>query len=178
MERRFETQGETPVCKLELTPQQPPLTELKLSGESLYYAVLRATNGYTVMLREPPGTVKVPQGVYTVNAVWLKKGSAEAYRLADEPLLINATAPTNVVLGGPLTNSVTLTRQGRKLNMNYQLVGSGRRLLSPGAAGPRASRPSSRSITAARKFSRASSRLAEAAPARTAWRYPSRWRAN
>lgn len=31
--RRFETDGESPVCKLEFTPQQPPLTELKLSGE-------------------------------------------------------------------------------------------------------------------------------------------------
>ena len=124
LERRFETQDGAPVCKFEFTPQQPPLTELKLSGESLCYAVLRATNGYTVVLREPPGTLKVPQGVYTANAVWLKKGTSEAFRLADAPLLINATAPTNVVLGGPLTNSVTLTRYGRKLNMNYRLVGA------------------------------------------------------
>jgi len=124
LEHRFDTGGETPVCKLELTPQQQPLTELKLSGESLYYAVLHATNGYTVVVREPPGTLKLPQGIYTVSAVWLKKGAAEAYRLADGPLLINATAPTNIVLGGPLTNSVTLTRQGRKLRMDYRLVGA------------------------------------------------------
>jgi hypothetical protein len=124
LERRFETQNGTPVCKLEFSPQQPPLTEVKLSGESLYYAVLRATNGYTVLLRESPGTVKVPQGVYTVRAVRLKKGAVEAFRLAYEPLLINATTPTNIVLGGPLTNSVILTRQGRKLNMNYRLVGA------------------------------------------------------
>lgn len=124
LERRLETQGGAPVCKLELTPQQPPLTEVKLSGESLYYAVFRATNGYTVVLREPPGTLKVPQGVYTVSAAWLKNGAATAYRLADEPLFISATAPTNVVLGGPLTNWVRLIRQGRKLNMDYQLVGA------------------------------------------------------
>ena len=85
MERRFDRAAGTPVCKLEFTPQQPPLTEVKLSGEFLYYAVLRATNGYTVVLREPPGTVKVPQGVYTASAVWLKKGPAEAFRLANEP---------------------------------------------------------------------------------------------
>ncbi len=124
LERRFESQDGTPVCKLEFTPQQPPLTELKLSGESLYYAVLRATNGYTVVLREPPGTLKLPQGRYTASAVWLKKGAVEAFRLAGEPLLINATAPTNLVLGGPLSNSVTLTCYGRKLNMNYLLVGA------------------------------------------------------
>lgn len=139
LERRFDSQNGTPVCKLEFTPQQPPLTELKLSGESLYYAVLRSTNGYTVLLREPPGTLKVPQGVYTANAVWLKKGSMEAFRLADAPLFINATAPTNVVLGGPLTNSVTLTRYGRKLNMNYRLVGAdggSYRLAQQGGAKP------------------------------------------
>jgi hypothetical protein len=124
LERRFETQGGTSVCKLELTPQQPLLTEVKLSGESLQYAVLHATNGYTVVLSGPPGTLKVPQGSYTVSAAWLSKGAANAYRLADKPLLINATAPTNVVLGGPLTNSVNLLRQGRKLLMNYRLIGA------------------------------------------------------
>lgn len=124
LERRFETEGGTPVCKLEFTPQQPLLTELRLSGESLCYAVLRASNGYMAVLCGPPGTLKVPQAVYTVSAAWLNKGAATAYRLADEPLLINATAPTNVVLGGPLTNAVILTRQGRKLNMSYQLVGA------------------------------------------------------
>ena len=123
LQRHLDLSGQTPVCELSFTPQQPPLTELKLSGESICYAVLRDTNGYTVVLREPPSTLKVPQGVYTVSAAWLKKGAAEAYRLADEPLLINATAPTNIVLGGPLTNWVVLNRSGRKLSMNYQLKG-------------------------------------------------------
>jgi hypothetical protein len=139
LERRLDTQDGTPLCKLEFTPQQPPLTDVKLSGESLYYAVLRATNGYTVVLREPPGPIKVPQGVYTANAVRLKKGAAEAFRLAEAPLLLNATAPTNLVLGGPLTNSVTLTRYSRKLNMNYRLVGAdggAYRLAQQGAATP------------------------------------------
>jgi hypothetical protein len=139
LERRFETQDGTPVCKLEFTPQQPPQTELKLSGESLYYAVLRATNGYTMVLREPSGTLKVPQGIYTANAVWLKRGAAEAYRLGDVPYLLKATAPTNLVLGGPLTNSVTLTRYGRRLNMNYRLVGAdggSYRLAQQGGATP------------------------------------------
>ena len=139
LERRFDSQDGIPVCKLEFTPQQPALTELKLSGESLYYAVLRATNGYTVVLSEPPGGLKVPQGVYTATAVWLKKGAAEAFRLAEAPLLINATAATNLVLGGPLTNSVTLTRYGRKLNMNYRLIGAdggSYRLVQQGGAKP------------------------------------------
>src|SRR5271169_4061525 len=38
--------------------------------------------------------------------------------------IIDATVPTNAVLGGPLTNWVALTRQGRKLRMDYKLVGA------------------------------------------------------
>jgi hypothetical protein len=124
LERHLDLSGPTPVCKLSFTPQQPPLTELTLSGEFLHYAVLRDTNGYTAVLRGAPGTVKVPQGVYTVSAAWLKKGSAEAIRLGIEPLVVKATAVTNLALGGPLTNWVVLDRYGRKLLMRYQLKGA------------------------------------------------------
>ena len=124
LEQRFETGGQTPVCKLELTPQQPPLTELELSGEFLSYAVLRDTNGYAVVLLGAPGTIKLPQGVYTVAAVWLKKGVTEALRDGNPPAVVKATNTTRLVLGGPLTNWVTLERQGRKLAMNYQLKGA------------------------------------------------------
>jgi len=124
LERRFVTEGGTPLCKLQLTPQEPPFVELKMSGESLNYAVLRATNGYTAVLGEPRGTLKVPQGVYSVRTVWLKRGPAEAFRLGDKPLVVNATVSTNFALGGPLTNSVTLDRSGRKLLMGYQLKGA------------------------------------------------------
>jgi hypothetical protein len=123
LERRFETGSGAPVCKLEFTPQQPPRTELKLSGESIAYAVLCDTNGYTAVLHDPPATVKVPQGVYTVTATWLKKGAATAFRLGDKPLVVNATTSTTLGLGGPLTNSLVLTRYGRRLLMNYQLKG-------------------------------------------------------
>ena len=123
LERHLDLSGQTPVCKLSFTPQQPPLTELTLSGEFLYYAVLRDTNGYTAVFRGAPGTVKVPQGVYTVSAAWLKKGAAEAIRLGIEPLVVKATTATNLVLGGPLTNWVVLDCYGRKLFMRYQLKG-------------------------------------------------------
>jgi hypothetical protein len=124
LERRFDASGATLVCRLEFTPQQPPLAELKISGEFIYYTVLRDTNGYTAVLREPPGTVRVPQGIYTVSAARLKKGPVVAFRVGDKPLVVNTTTATNLVLGGPLTNSVVLTRFGRKLQMNYQLKGA------------------------------------------------------
>jgi hypothetical protein len=123
LEHSFDTSGPRPLCKLEFTPQQPPLTELKLSSESLAYAVLRDTNGYTVVLHEPPATMKVPQGIYTVSAAWLKKGSAVAFRGGYQSLVVDATTATNLVLGGPLTNSVVLSRSGRRLIMDYKLQG-------------------------------------------------------
>jgi hypothetical protein len=124
LERRFDTSGAAPVCKLEFTPQRPPLADLKHSGEFVYYAVLRDTNGYTAVLREPEGTVQVPQGVYAVSAAWLRKGAAEAFQLSYEPMLLKTATATNLVLGGPLTNWVVLERAGRKLQMNYQLRGA------------------------------------------------------
>jgi hypothetical protein len=125
LDRRIETGGEYPVCKLEFTPQQPPLTELKLSGEFLCYAVLRATNGYTVVLHGPAGTVKVPQGVYSVGTAWLKQGAAEAFRGGYPPRVVKATMATNLSLGGPLTNWLTAERYGRKLVMSCEVKGAG-----------------------------------------------------
>ncbi len=124
LERHFDTGSATPVCKLEFIPQQPTLTELRVSGEFVYYTVLRDTNGYTAVLREPQGTVQVPQGVYEVSAAWLKKGAAEAFQQTYQPMVIKAATATNLILGGPLTNWVVLERVGRKLQMNYQLQGA------------------------------------------------------
>ena len=35
LEHHFDASGATPVCRLEFTPQQPPLVDLNVSGESL-----------------------------------------------------------------------------------------------------------------------------------------------
>jgi len=124
VERRFEADGEKPVCTVTLTPQQPPSTDLKLSGKFLSYAIFHETNGYMLVLRGSEQPVKVPKGVYTLDAAWLKKGSAEAYRTDRHPFILNANAATNLVLGGPLTNRVMLQRSGRKLFMNRELKGA------------------------------------------------------
>jgi hypothetical protein len=124
LERRCDSSGAIPVCRLELTPQRPPLAEVKLSGEFLSYAVLRDTNGYTAVLSESPGMVRIPEGTYTVSAAWLRKGPAEAFQLSYPPTVFKTAAATNLVLGGPLTNWVVLDRAGRKLQMSYQLRGA------------------------------------------------------
>jgi hypothetical protein len=124
LERHFDTSGATPICRLEFTPQQTPLVELNLSGEFVDYAVLLDTNGYAAVLREPPAVVQIPQGVYAFRTAWLKKGAAEAFQLSYEPMVLNTATATNLVLGGPLTNWVVLSRTGRRLQMSYQLKGA------------------------------------------------------
>ena len=70
------------------------------------------------------GKLRLPQGNYAVNAVWLKKGPTEAFQLTYDPMVLKTAATTNLTLGGPLTNYVVLDRTGRKLQMNYQLRGA------------------------------------------------------
>jgi predicted glycoside hydrolase/deacetylase ChbG (UPF0249 family) len=40
-------------------------------------------------------------------------------------VLVGADVPTVLAVGGPLTNSASLTRQGGDLVMRYQLIGEG-----------------------------------------------------
>jgi hypothetical protein len=129
---RLETRGKTTLCTIEFTPQQPPLTDLTIAGESLDHVVFTASNGYTVVLAEPRGTVKIPSGDYAVSAVWLKQGSVEAFRLLYPPVPLKATAGAGLRLGGPLTNSVTLTRHRKDLVLTHSLLGAdgGRYLLT------------------------------------------------
>jgi len=61
--------------------------------------------------------------------VWLKKGEAEAY-LGQRSLAgggryeVGGKEPPRLAVGGPLTNSVSIQRQGKYLALNYELVGA------------------------------------------------------
>ena len=39
--------------------------------------------------------------------------------------IVSVTKPAMLAVGGPLTNSVAVNRQGRALNLSYQLLGAG-----------------------------------------------------
>jgi hypothetical protein len=85
-----------------------------------------------VVLDSPGPVVKVPIGAYQYRLT-LKHGGAEARRLGDayngfaqtsKPLVVNPTNAATLVAGGPLTNSVSVSRRGRSLTLNYQLLGA------------------------------------------------------
>ena len=73
---------------------------------------------------EPKGVVEVPVGNYKQSSVWLRKGEAEASSGARS---ISVSAGELAVLdaGGPLTNSVSVSSEGRRLALSYQLLGHG-----------------------------------------------------
>ena len=135
----FAPQGKTPRYKLTIEERAADLGSIRLTGKFINRLVL-AGNGsapgnsrYTVVLDQPESSVKVPLGAYSDCQASLKAGEVEAcldsqrYGFGSRScsLTVAAASPATVAVGGPLTNSVELTRHGSTLAMNYRLRGAG-----------------------------------------------------
>ena len=116
--------------RVQFTEQKPSLGEVKITGVNVQRVTLEG-GPYMVVIDRPEATVRVPVGSYKSSKVCLRKGSAEAHLdqrtqfSAAGRITVNDTKPAVLTAGGPLTNSVSVIRQGRKLSLNYQLVGAG-----------------------------------------------------
>jgi len=124
-----EVQGDTAKVRVQFTEQQPGLGELKIAGEFVRRVALQG-GPYLVVLDKPEPVVKVPVGSYGPVKVWLKKGGVEATldartEAAAGRITVNDKRPAVLTVGGPLTNSVSISRRGKNLALNYQLVGAG-----------------------------------------------------
>jgi hypothetical protein len=124
-----EAQGGAVKVRVQFTEQQPSLGELKIMGGFVQRVTLEG-GPYMVVIDKPEAVVRVPVGSYGPSKVCLRKGDAEAYldgRTQSSPgrISINDRRPAVLMAGGPLTNSVSVNRQGRNLSLNYQLVGVG-----------------------------------------------------
>jgi hypothetical protein len=136
---------------LRFTEEQPALGELKLAGRFIERMIL--TGGpYAVVLVRPDGSVKVPVGSYKQPTIWLKQSQTEAYfdslpksgkhtvpqdpRLAGvrpisgveeagKVVVVDELKPMVLAMGGPLTNSVSVVRDGQDLHLSYRLIGVG-----------------------------------------------------
>ena len=124
---RFEGELVRPRYRLELQELNPPLGELRVSGEALDRVVLQQAD-FTVLLDQPKPVERVPVGAYRRYGVALQKGNAVAYK---EGFWVTAAQPdvhpANVVtlsLGGPLTNAVSISRRSRALAFDYHLAGA------------------------------------------------------
>jgi len=134
-----------------LTEQHPALGELRITGRFVERVVL--TGGpYAVVLVRPGASVVIPVGSYNQPGVWLKQGQVEAYfnslpksgkvtapdenmgggvrpisgvAEAGKVVVVDERKPAVLAMGGPLTNSIRVTRYGRDVNLTYRLIGAG-----------------------------------------------------
>lgn len=124
-----EMQGSAAKVRVQFTEQEPRLGELKITGDFVQRVTLEG-GPYLVVLDRPGAAVKVPVGGYGQAKVSLKKDGTEACLDARAyagkgRITISEKAGAVLAVGGPLTNSVSLRREGRKLALNYQLLGAG-----------------------------------------------------
>ena len=126
------SQGDAATYRLTLTEQFPALGELQVAGQFIQRLLLEG-GPYLVILDQPPATVRIPVGSYGEPKVQLKKGDTlaylqERYSPAGKRLTVGDKQPAVLKVGGPLTNSVTVTRRGASLYLVYQLKGADDRL--------------------------------------------------
>lgn len=121
-------------ASLQFAEQSVPLGELKITGKYIQRLTLSGNSGnpWFAVLDQPAGTVRVPTGSYTQPNIQLEQNGVQAWcnpnswpvaRLAS--VQVNGTTPATLDVGGPLTNSVSVTRHGSDLRLNYQLLGAG-----------------------------------------------------
>ena len=120
---------------LRLTEQTVALGELKITGQFIKRLLLPG-GPYLVVLDQPAGDVQVPAGTYSQPSVRLEKSGIAAFdngglQASSRRIVVNGKTPAILAAGGPLTNSVAVSRHGRDLLMNYQLIGPGGQTYQP-----------------------------------------------
>lgn len=122
---------------LRFTEQQPALGELQITGSFIQRLFLMG-EPYTVVLLQPPGSVKVPVGRYSQPNIRLKQGPTAAYFNSLPPsgkgsvpdlkvggvhpflaptepgqaVVVDEQRPAVLVVGGPVTNFVSAVQEG------------------------------------------------------------------
>lgn len=129
LSRRFVRDGDTLTCELDIAEQPTKLGQLEVSGQWIDRMVLGDANRAAV-LEGPKGMVEVPIGVYPEPRVQLRNGSAVAFlerpnRPGADPVAVATDTPARLAMGGPLTNTVSVSPRGQTLVLSYQLVGAG-----------------------------------------------------
>ena len=121
----FFNQEGRPRGRLEFKEVPTQWVDLRVAGSFLHRMVLERPREYTVVLDSPLSSTKVPKGTSQVSQVWIKSGTNQAVRKPMPPVMIDVTNGMSFTAGGPLTNSVTLSRRGRILVIDYRLTGAG-----------------------------------------------------
>lgn len=123
-----ESDGGEPRLRIELTPQQPALGELRVSGRFIRRLTLLG-GPFLVVLDGPEGVIRVPVGSYSTPKISLSDGSVAARprttyrRPASQRINVTESAAVELAGGGPLKNVVLASRRGDLLHLEHRLVG-------------------------------------------------------
>jgi hypothetical protein len=114
---------------LQFAPQSVPLGDLKITGKFIHRLLL-AGDAYMVISDQPGDTLKVPVGNYYPPSVLLEQNGMQARCQGpgwpmQKVVSVTQNAPGVLAAGGPLTNTVSATRHGRDLRLDYLLAGAG-----------------------------------------------------
>jgi len=129
VKRILETRNGENRPALEFTEQPVALGELRITGQYLQRLMLPG-GPYLVILDRPANMTKVPIGSYSQPNIVLAQGGATAFCNSGQwpsgkRIFVDDKTPTILAVGGPLTNSVTASRHGRDLRLDYRLLGAG-----------------------------------------------------
>jgi len=120
-----ETNGNGPGLRWQFQDPPPALGDLTINGQYIERMVFSG-GPYMVILNQPKNQVKVPAGTYGQTSILLKNGGSQASRSAPSRLInIDARRPNSLTVGGPLTNAISVVRNGAVLSLGYRLVGAG-----------------------------------------------------
>jgi hypothetical protein len=117
------------------SPAKAPSGRLEIEGDRIEKLTLYGdTGGQPLVFEHPQGSLTVPAGQYYLVEVELEGGySTKVFSgLGEDSLAITADKPRRLRVGPPLTPSVEATRQGRFLNLQYQLLDATGNTFAPG----------------------------------------------
>ncbi len=115
---------------LQFTEQSVPLGEANITGQFIRRLVLTG-RPYVVVVDNPVGVVKIPIGSYNQPDLQLEQKGVAAFSRNTGPFQIGKSftvdgkTPLVLNVGGPLTNSLSATRHGQYLQLDYLLLGAG-----------------------------------------------------
>ncbi|UCC99149.1 MAG: hypothetical protein JSW66_04535 [Phycisphaerales bacterium] len=111
----------------ETSVQNPSTGVLKLEGTDLDYLVLHRKDGHTERITPPGQIIELPPGEYRFEQVRLK-GNYTCLNMGgarSDWVTVAADKPATLKVGGPLVPTIKVQRQGRILQLSYDLRGVG-----------------------------------------------------
>ena len=127
----FASSDENKKLTVHFTEKHPPLGKLILEGEHIKRLTLEQGNtnedDVLVILDSPPPEVHIPAGTFIKQKVILetKQSKGQISSECRQKLLISEEKPATLKIGGPLNNSIKISRNGPYLKLDYVLVGNG-----------------------------------------------------